>query len=62
MQSPARLVIFPLQDILGLGDEARMNKPGVSRGNWEWRVSEKQMKGAPARRLAEMVEQYGRQL
>lgn len=37
------LCIFPLQDILGLGTEARMNNPSCSIGNWQWRVTEKQL-------------------
>jgi 4-alpha-glucanotransferase len=38
--SPARLAIVPLQDVLGLGREARMNTPGVMEGNWAWRFAE----------------------
>ncbi len=34
--SDAPLVMMPLQDILGLGDDARMNVPGVATGNWTW--------------------------
>jgi 4-alpha-glucanotransferase len=37
-RSPARLAIVPLQDLLGLGSEARMNVPGVKGDNWRWRV------------------------
>jgi 4-alpha-glucanotransferase len=36
----ARLTIFPLQDVLGLGTESRMNRPGTARRNWEWRFTE----------------------
>ncbi|HEY5648068.1 MAG TPA: 4-alpha-glucanotransferase, partial [Nitrospiria bacterium] len=39
MASAARMAIFPMQDILGLGGEARMNQPATSSGNWEWRLS-----------------------
>ena len=35
--SVAAIAIAPLQDVLGLGNEARMNKPGVADGNWRWR-------------------------
>jgi len=38
--SPADLAVIPMQDILGLGSEGRMNTPSVGRGNWEWRLSE----------------------
>ncbi len=38
MQSVANTAIFPMQDILGLGTEHRMNTPGTLRGNWLWRL------------------------
>ena len=38
--SPAALAIAPLQDLLNLGNEARMNVPGRAEGNWRWRVRE----------------------
>jgi 4-alpha-glucanotransferase len=38
MNSKADLVIIPLQDVLGLGEEAKMNKPATANGNWEWRL------------------------
>lgn len=41
--SKADLCIFPVQDILGLGKEARFNTPGVEQGNWEWRINKEQM-------------------
>jgi len=37
--SEAGLVIMPMQDVLGLGSEARLNVPGVAEGNWQWRMS-----------------------
>jgi len=36
--SDAKWVIVPFQDLLGLGSKARMNTPGTSEGNWEWRM------------------------
>ena len=36
---PAAAVIIPVQDLLGLGDEARINVPGVPEGNWHWQLS-----------------------
>ena len=39
LSSRARLAIVPLQDVLGLGSEARMNRPGMAEGNWGWRFS-----------------------
>ncbi|MBV9085120.1 MAG: 4-alpha-glucanotransferase [Acidobacteriaceae bacterium] len=38
LMSVARVVIVPMQDILGLGSESRMNRPGVADGNWSWRM------------------------
>ncbi|WP_292728866.1 4-alpha-glucanotransferase, partial [Methanoculleus sp.] len=43
MLSPADTVIIPMQDVLGLGEEARMNRPGTMEGNWEWRLRPEQM-------------------
>lgn len=42
-ESPARLVVFQAQDVLGLGAEARMNTPGTAEGNWSWRMTQKQL-------------------
>jgi 4-alpha-glucanotransferase len=36
--SPAQLAIAPMQDLLGLGSDARMNTPGTTEGNWRWRL------------------------
>lgn len=43
MMSCARLAIFPMQDILGLGSDSRMNTPGKSSGNWQWRLADSQL-------------------
>jgi 4-alpha-glucanotransferase len=40
LSSPAALAIAPLQDLLNLGAEARMNVPGRAGGNWRWRWQE----------------------
>jgi 4-alpha-glucanotransferase len=58
--SVARLVIVPLQDVLGLGSEARMNWPSSTEANWEWRVSAEQLTPALADKLAELTTLYGR--
>jgi 4-alpha-glucanotransferase len=60
MMSAASLVIIPMQDLLGLGGEARMNRPGKAEGNWEWRLTPGQLTSFLTRRLAEMTETYGR--
>ena len=40
MRSTARVFVMPMQDVLGLGGEARMNQPGVAAGNWTWRITD----------------------
>ena len=45
--SVAALAMAPLQDVLNLGKEARMNQPGSAEGNWRWRVTDA-MLAAPA--------------
>ncbi len=52
--------IAPLQDILNLGTEARMNFPGKPQGNWAWRFHESQVNSLCLDRLTEMTEMYGR--
>ena len=42
--SVSRLAIIPMQDILGLGQKARMNLPGTMKGNWQWRFTWKQVR------------------
>ena len=59
--SVADLAISPLQDILGLGSEARFNTPGtLGGGNWTWRVSESVLTSEIAGRLRELYQIYGR--
>jgi 4-alpha-glucanotransferase len=60
LASVADLAVFPLQDVLGLGSEARMNRPGSGAGNWQWRCTAGQLDGADAARLADMSALYGR--
>lgn len=40
LRSPAKWAVLPMQDVLGLGGEARMNMPGTTQGNWGWRFRE----------------------
>ena len=56
LSSPASLSVIPLQDVLGLGSEARMNTPSLDGGNWRWRFRENQLDGADAAKLAQLVE------
>jgi len=60
MVSPARTAIFPLQDILGLAEDARMNTPSTARGNWSWRVSRDQLSPETAAKLKEISRLFGR--
>ncbi len=59
-QSPAPLVIMPLQDIFGLGDEARLNIPGQALGNWRWQADWQQFKITLAAELAALVKATNR--
>lgn len=59
-QSVAEMAIVPLQDVLGLGTETRMNMPGQASGNWGWRVLPEQLTPAHSHRLRDFVELYGR--
>jgi 4-alpha-glucanotransferase len=49
--SPAGLAIAPLQDLLNLGVEARMNLPGSTEGNWRWRCTEEMLSESVFERL-----------
>ena len=60
LASRASLAVAPAQDVLGLGSEARMNRPGSTAGNWRWRLEPGELTRALARRLRERVEAYGR--
>ncbi|MBN2124652.1 MAG: 4-alpha-glucanotransferase [Deltaproteobacteria bacterium] len=60
MMSVSRTVVFPMQDILGLGAESRMNRPSKKDGNWQWRLLPEQISPELAERLREMVRIYGR--
>ena len=59
-KSAANIVIFPMQDVLDLPSEHRMNIPGKPEGNWEWRFSWNQIKPEHTQALAEMTAQNGR--
>ena len=58
--SVADTAIVPLQDVLGLGSEARMNTPGTAGGNWAWRFAWQDVPFWVAPQLAELAELYGR--
>ncbi|HEX6286911.1 MAG TPA: 4-alpha-glucanotransferase [Acidimicrobiia bacterium] len=58
--SRARTSIFPVQDILELGSDARMNTPGTAIGNWEWRLLPGQLDDHAMAKLAEVTRGAGR--
>lgn len=58
--STADYAITPLQDVLNLGSEARMNRPGQPVGNWRWRFRADRLPEALLDRLAELTEIYER--
>jgi 4-alpha-glucanotransferase len=58
--SRAALAITPLQDVLRLGSEARMNLPGTEEGNWQWRFRTGDLTDENARALRELTERHGR--
>ena len=58
--SVANTAIVPLQDVLGLGGDARMNTPGRLGGNWSWRYRPEQLEYWHAPQLQEMARLYGR--
>ncbi|HEX9052657.1 MAG TPA: 4-alpha-glucanotransferase, partial [Anaeromyxobacter sp.] len=58
--SVADTAIVPLQDVLGLGSEARMNVPATLGRNWRWRFRDAALLPEHARRLAELVRLYER--
>jgi len=58
--SVADTVLIPLQDVLGLGSEARMNRPATLGGNWKWRYRSEALKPEFASRLREFAATYDR--
>jgi 4-alpha-glucanotransferase len=60
MASVAHLCIVPCQDLLGLDEAARFNRPGQATGNWCWRLDSDQLAPALAGTLRTLTETYGR--
>jgi 4-alpha-glucanotransferase len=58
--SVAALAVAPLQDVLGMGGEARMNRPGIAEGNWRWRFRLDQFRPDAIGRVAELTTLYNR--
>jgi 4-alpha-glucanotransferase len=60
--SVAEAAIVPMQDLLGLGSESRMNTPGSADGNWKWRLSERDLSPKLSKALHAFTCTYGRLL
>jgi len=60
MKSHANTVIIPIQDFLHLKDDARMNIPSTLGGNWQWRLTEKQINKKLEKHIAEITTLYSR--
>jgi 4-alpha-glucanotransferase len=60
LTSVADVAIIPLQDVLELGSEARMNFPGRAKGNWGWRFKKEQVKPGVLERLRDLTVVSGR--
>lgn len=60
MDSRADLAVFPLQDFLNLGQQARMNRPGHSRGNWMWRMKPDAFSDSLVHRIAQALRDTSR--
>ena len=58
--SVGELAVVPMQDLIGLGSEARMNTPSTLGGNWQWRATSDQITVKLAKRLYNYMEMYGR--
>ncbi|MGM3305932.1 4-alpha-glucanotransferase [Anabaena sp. WFMT] len=60
LSSIANQAIIPLQDVLGLGTQARMNFPSTAEGNWDWRYQADVLSGELCDRLQNLTKLYGR--
>jgi len=60
MKSSARYVVTPVQDLLGLGAEARMNTPGTTDNNWNWRLEPERLTSELAVQLSALTAESGR--
>ncbi|AZT83323.1 4-alpha-glucanotransferase [Marinobacter sp. NP-4(2019)] len=60
LASVAWLAVIPMQDLLSLGNEARMNRPGTTRRNWMWQLKDGQLSQELALQYYQLLKQYGR--
>lgn len=59
-QSHAKLVVMPIQDLLGYGSDTRLNIPGKADGNWAYRITKEQLDGIDKNRFKELNKIYAR--
>jgi len=59
-KTPARIAIAPLQDLLALGTEARMNMPGTAEGNWRWRFTQESLTREIEEKMASLTQEFNR--
>jgi 4-alpha-glucanotransferase len=60
LASVACLAVLPAQDLLHLGSEARLNRPGTTAGNWSWRLPLESLTATLALRYRELVQLHNR--
>jgi 4-alpha-glucanotransferase len=60
LSSVANTAIYPMQDVLGLGSESRMNTPATTENNWTWRFQEGDLRTEDSSKLYELTRTYGR--
>jgi 4-alpha-glucanotransferase len=60
LSSVSNICILTIQDLIGLGSEARMNTPSVVGGNWTWRATTEEMDSISETKLKYFTELYGR--
>ena len=60
LKSVAKIAVFPLQDLIGLGDEAIINTPGTTGNNWTWRVKKKEIPFGSAKKFRKQNILFGR--
>jgi 4-alpha-glucanotransferase len=62
VSSVARLCVLPMQDMLKMGSESRMNIPGTTEGNWKWRMPGDYAESVTVKTVSEMIKIYERLL
>lgn len=62
LASSAGVVIFPIQDLLGYGEDTRMNVPGKSDGNWKFRITKEQIERIDRNMFLHLNTLYGRKI